>query len=103
MCGAYRRSFESAEGKRLLERQGDYPALFTAGDRLRALPAGTLGGQYVRELDERGIHPVEINRATEPAYEGIELSPERRYVRDRVRNAHGQARWGRSFARFTSE
>jgi ubiquinone biosynthesis protein COQ4 len=86
--GAYRRFRETEEGRRLLETQGDYSALFTDYDRLRALPAGTLGWQYVRELDERGIHPVEINRATEPAYEGIEFSPGHRYVRDRVRNAH---------------
>lgn len=61
--GAYRRFCETEEGKRLLETRGDYPALFTDYDRLRALPAKTLGWQYVRELDERGIHPLEPYRA----------------------------------------
>lgn len=86
--GAYRRFFETPDGKRLLDTRADYPALFTDYERLRALPAGTLGYEYVRELDERGIHPLEINLATEPAYEGVEFSPEHRYVRDRVRNVH---------------
>lgn len=84
----HRRFLRTPEGARLVRDAVDYPALFTDYPALRALPPGTLGREYVRELDERGIHPVELAHLTHAAYEGREFSPEHAYVRDRVRNAH---------------
>jgi ubiquinone biosynthesis protein COQ4 len=85
---AYRRLLETAMGRHLVENAVGYPELFTDYERLRALPPGTLGREYVRDLDERGIDPVELDRLTQAAYEGREFSPEHAYVRDRVRHAH---------------
>jgi len=42
----------------------------------------------VRQLDERGIHPVELAKLTRAAYGGRAFSPQHAYVRDRVRDAH---------------
>ena len=84
----YRRFMRTAEGRALIEDRSDYPEIFTDYDRLRDLPDGTLGREYVRQLDERGIHPVELDALTQPCYEDLEFSPEHAYVRDRVRHAH---------------
>jgi ubiquinone biosynthesis protein COQ4 len=84
----YRRLVRTSEGARLAENRIDYPALFTDYDRLRALPEGTLGREYVEQLDERGIHPAEITESTQPAYEGIDFSRDHEYVRDRLRDIH---------------
>ncbi len=84
----WRRFLETEAGRRLVEEGTPYPELFTDYEALRALPDGTLGREYVRELDERGIHPVELAKLTHAAYEGMEFSREHAYVRDRVRDAH---------------
>ena len=84
----YRRFLRSDEGRQLVEDRTGYPALFTDFDRLRALPDGTLGREYVRQLDERGIDPLELSALTYRCYEGLDFSPEHVYVRDRVREAH---------------
>jgi len=84
----YRRLLKTSKGASLAKNRTDYPALFFDYDRLRALPEGTLGHEYVRLLDERGIHPVEIITATESAYEGIDFSPDHKYIRDRLRDIH---------------
>jgi len=84
----YDRFLRSASGRRLVEDRLSYPPLLTDYDALRALPDGTLGREYVRDLDERGIDPVELARLTEEAYVGCEFSPDHQYVRDRVRHAH---------------
>jgi len=84
----YRRMCESPTGRDLVAKRADYPGLFYDYDALRALPAGTLGREYVRDLDERGIHPSEIDRETETAYVGVDFTPEHAYVRDRIRRAH---------------
>jgi hypothetical protein len=52
----HRRFLRSETGARLVRDAATYPALFTDYDGLRSLARGTLGFQYVRELDERG-HP----------------------------------------------
>jgi ubiquinone biosynthesis protein COQ4 len=85
---SWRRLVASATGSRLARERRPYPALFTDYERLRALPAGTLGREYVRELDARAICPVELARETEAAYVGRAFTPEHAYVRDRVRDAH---------------
>jgi ubiquinone biosynthesis protein COQ4 len=84
----YRRFLRTPTGAQLLRSASDYPPLFRDYERLRELPAGTLGREYVRQLDERGIHPVELARLTQAAYEGRSFSSEHAYVRDRVRDAH---------------
>lgn len=84
----YRRLLRTPEGRALAESHGDYPSVFTDYARLRELPDGTLGREYVRQLDERGIHPGEITKATMPAYEGIEFSSDHAWVRDRQRDMH---------------
>lgn len=84
----YRRLIATPEGRRLVEHAVGYPELFTDYARLRALPPGTLGREYVRELDERGIDPLELDRLTRDAYQGMAFSSEHAYVRDRVRHAH---------------
>ncbi len=84
----HRRLEKSEVGRRLVRDETPYPPLFTDYDALRALPAGTLGREYVRELDERGIDPVDLARRTEAAYRGCAFSREHAYVRDRVRDAH---------------
>jgi ubiquinone biosynthesis protein COQ4 len=84
----HRRFLRTDVGTHLVENTIGYPDLFTNYDRLHALPSGTLGREYVRELDERGIHPVELNKLVYPAYEGRDFSPDHAYVRDRVRDAH---------------
>lgn len=84
----YRRLMRTDAGADLVLDRAGYPALFTDYEGLRALPDGTLGREYVRELDARGIHPRELSRLTDIAYEDCEFSPEHAYVRDRVREAH---------------
>lgn len=84
----YRRLLRTPAGTELAKNRTGYPEIFTDYDRLRGLPEGTLGHEYVRQLDERSIHPVEITKSTVPAYEGIEFSPEHEYVRDRLREMH---------------
>ena len=84
----YRRLMRTDAGAHLVRNRIGYPALFTDYDALRALPDGTLGREYIRELDARGIHPRELSRLTDIAYEGYEFSPDHAYVRDRVREAH---------------
>lgn len=84
----YRRLLRTPSGERLIRNATSYPPLFTDYDQLRTLSRGTLGREYVRELDERGIHPVELAELTRVAYEGRAFSPEHAYVRDRVRDAH---------------
>jgi len=84
----YERLMRTDDGAEMVRNRTAYPALFTDYDALRALPDGTLGREYVRQLDERGIHPRELSRLTDIAYEDYEFSPVHAYVRDRVREAH---------------
>lgn len=84
----YRRFLRAPGGAALVRERRGYPPLFTDLDALRALPASTLGREYVRELDDRGIDPVELARLAERAYAGRNFSPEHAWVRDRVRHAH---------------
>ncbi|NNE17404.1 MAG: hypothetical protein HKN10_02895 [Myxococcales bacterium] len=84
----YRRFMRTDCGSEMVGNRTAYPVLFTDYDALRALPDGTLGREYVRQLDERGIHPNELSRLTDIAYEDYEFSPDHAYVRDRVREAH---------------
>jgi ubiquinone biosynthesis protein COQ4 len=84
----HRRLLQSEEGARLVENRIGYPALFTDYDRLRTLPKGTLGREYVDRLDERGIHPAGIIEATRPVYDEIDFSPDHEYIRDRLGNIH---------------
>lgn len=84
----WRRFRRAAEGRRLLAHATPYPPLFDGLGALRALPPGTLGREYVRELDARGIDPAELAARTEEAYAGRRFTPEHAYVRDRVRRAH---------------
>ena len=84
----HRRFLRTSSGRALVENAIPYPSLFSDYDGLRALPSGTLGREYVRQLDDRGIHPVELARLTEAAYDRREFSDEHAYVRDRVRNLH---------------
>lgn len=84
----YRRFLRAPGGAELLRDATPYPEIVTDYERLRTLPAGTLGREYVRELDERGIHPVELDRQTHAAYVGRAFSREHAYVRDRVRQTH---------------
>ncbi len=85
---AYRRFLETPTGRHLVENAIGYPDLFTDYERLRALPPGSLGREYVRDLDDRGIDPLELDQLTQAAYEGRAFSREHAYVRDRVRHAH---------------
>lgn len=84
----YRRFLRTGVGAAMVRNRTAYPALFTDDDALRGLPDGTLGREYIRELDARGIHPRELSRLTDLAYEDYEFSPDHAYVRDRVREAH---------------
>jgi len=84
----YRRFMRTDDGAEMVRNRTEYPALFTDYGALRALPDGTLGREYVRQLDECGIHPRELSRLTDIAYEDYEFSPVHAYVRDRVREAH---------------
>jgi ubiquinone biosynthesis protein COQ4 len=84
----YRRLLRTPEGASLARSHVDYPPIFTDYDRLRALPEGTLGREYIRQLDQRGIHPVGIIEATVPAYDGIDFSSDHAYIRDRLRDIH---------------
>jgi ubiquinone biosynthesis protein COQ4 len=84
----YRRMLRTPAGKELAHNRTGYPKIFTDYDRLRTLPEGTLGREYVRQLDERDIHPVGIIKATAPAYEGIDFTPDHAYARDRLRDIH---------------
>lgn len=84
----YRRLMRTTSGKELVQNRASYPAIFTDYDRLHTLPDGTFGREYVRQLDDRGIHPVGVVEATVPAYEGIDFSPDHEYVRDRLRDIH---------------
>lgn len=84
----YERFQRTAEGAALVRNGTPYPALLTDLEGLRALPAGTLGREYVRELDERGIHPTELARQTASAHAGRPFTREHAYVRDRVRDVH---------------
>lgn len=84
----YRRFLATEEGAELVQNGTPYPALFTDYEALRALPNGTAGRCYVEELDERGIHPVELAKLTHAAYVGRRFTAEHAYVRDRVRDAH---------------
>jgi ubiquinone biosynthesis protein COQ4 len=84
----YKRFLRSASGRRVVENRSSYTPLLTDYEALRALPDGTLGREYMQDLDERGIDPIELARLTEEAYVGCEFSPDHEYVRDRVRHAH---------------
>jgi len=84
----HRRFLRTATGRRLVEHAVAYPPLFTDYDALRELPQGTLGREYVCQLDERQIHPVKLAEFTQTACTGREFSREHAYVRDRVRDAH---------------
>ena len=84
----YRRFLRTATGAELVENATGFSPLFTDYERLRGLPTGTLGREYVRQLDERDIHPVELAKLTHSAYEGREFSSAHAYVRDRVRDSH---------------
>lgn len=84
----WRRFRRTPEGRRLLADATPYPPLFDDLDALRDLPTGTLGREYVRELDARGIDPAELAARTEEAYGERPFTPEHAYVRDRVRRAH---------------
>ena len=80
----YRRLLRSREGAHLAENRIGYPALLTDYDRLRALPKGTLGREYVDRLDERSIHPAGIIEATRPVYDEIDFSPDHAYAELRI-------------------
>jgi ubiquinone biosynthesis protein COQ4 len=84
----YRRLIDSETGRALVRDATSYPPLFSDFEGLRSLPDGTLGREYVREIDERGIHPVELARLSQPAYTDRDFTHEHAYVRDRVRDAH---------------
>jgi len=84
----WQRFRRTARGRRLLEHATPYPPLFDDLEALRALPAGTLGREYVRDLDARGIDPAELAARTEEAYGERRFTAEHAYVRDRVRRAH---------------
>ena len=84
----YRRFLKTATGRRMIRHTISYPKLFSDFPALRALPAGTLGRTYVRELDERGIDPLDLARLTRTAYVGRSFSPHHAYVRDKVVEAH---------------
>jgi len=84
----YRGMLRTPAGKEVAQNRTAYPPFFTDYDRLRTLPDGTLGREYIRQLDERDIQPVGLIKATEPAYEGIDFSPDHAYVRDRLRDIH---------------
>lgn len=84
----YLRFLHTSAGAHLVQNAIALPPLFTDYERLRELPIGTLGREYVRELDERDIHPIELAELTHAAYEGKAFSPEHAYVRDRVRDSH---------------
>lgn len=84
----HRRFLAAPGGTRLLRERTPYPKLLGDLVRLRSLPAGTLGREYVRELDDRGIHPEELDRLTRAAFSGRRFTPEHAYVRDRVRSLH---------------
>jgi ubiquinone biosynthesis protein COQ4 len=84
----YRRFLRTTTGRRLVAQAVAYPPLFTDYDALRALEPGTLGREYVRQLDERQIHPLKLAELTGAAYRGRAFSAEHAYVRDRVRDAH---------------
>jgi ubiquinone biosynthesis protein COQ4 len=85
---SHQRFQQTTTGARLVRERIPYPALYTDYDGLRRLPDGTLGREYVRELDTRGIQPPELDRLTHQAYEGRAFTPDHAYVRDRVRQAH---------------
>jgi ubiquinone biosynthesis protein COQ4 len=84
----YRRLVQTEEGAHLAQNRIGYPALFTDYDRLRALPEGTLGREYVDRLDERDIHPAGIIEATRPVYDDIDFSLDHEYTRDRLSDIH---------------
>lgn len=84
----FARLTQSETGRRLVETKAPYPPLIEDLARLRTLPAGTLGREYVRELDERGIDPVELAERTNRAHDDVDPTPEHAWVRDRVRHAH---------------
>jgi len=84
----HERFLRTETGRELVRNATAYPDLFTHRELLRELPAGSLGREYVRELDERGIDPVELGRLTQAAHQGREFSRAHAYVRDRVRQAH---------------
>ena len=85
---AYRRMMRDESGRALVEQRRAYPSLLRDRDALRELPRGTLGREYVRQLDERGIDPQELSELTERSYVGITFSHDHAYVRDRVRELH---------------
>jgi hypothetical protein len=80
----YRRFLRTDKGTEMVRNATGYPELFTDYDRLRALSDGTLGREYVRDLDERRIDPQKLKIFTDAAYEGRNFSPEHAYVRDRT-------------------
>jgi len=86
---AFRRFVETGEGRRLLAER---PSLFEVlSDRaaLRALPAGSLGREYARFMDEERLTAgglVAAERAVDRS--DRDEDPDRRFFGDRLRDMH---------------
>lgn len=88
-----RRMRADATGRRLLEARHDILAVLSDRDRLRALPAGSLGRTYARFADERRLFPellAEAVREARAESNGFvpESTPEAAYLHDRYRDLH---------------
>jgi ubiquinone biosynthesis protein COQ4 len=85
---AFRRT---PHGQRLLQERTDLMALLSDRARLEALPAGTLGREYLRFMDRGRITAgglVEAQTAGIDPNARLDLDPRRRYVADRLRDMH---------------
>jgi ubiquinone biosynthesis protein COQ4 len=81
----------TAHGKRLLGERPDLMALLSDRARLEAMPAGSLGREYLRFMDRGKITATGLVNAQTAGVDPnahLDLDPRRRYVADRLRDMH---------------
>jgi ubiquinone biosynthesis protein COQ4 len=76
----------SEDGRRLLRERPDIVSRLADREGLRALPAGSLGREYLAFVESEGITPEGIRAASET--ERSFSSPEVEYIRCRMRDTH---------------
>jgi ubiquinone biosynthesis protein COQ4 len=85
-------AFKKTEhGQKLLRERPILNELLTSRDRLRAMPAGSLGRAYLTFMEEGELTAdglVEAQTTGKDPNEALELDADRRYVADRVRDQH---------------
>jgi ubiquinone biosynthesis protein COQ4 len=81
----------TAHGQRLLREKPNLMELMSDTERLRALPEGSLGREYLKFMDAGKLSAVGLVDAQDAGIDpnkNVDLDPARRYVADRLRDMH---------------